>query len=415
MPAVSLHYRAVAFALVAAASLGACSPQGGGPPGAGAAAMPPPEVGVVIVNPGPVGLVTELPGRLEASRVAQVRARAAGIVQKILFREGSDVRAGQPLFQIDPAPYRAAHDSARAALARAEANLIQASALAERYKPLLEANAISKQDNVNAIVAQKLAEADVEAGKALVQTARINLDQASVTSPIAGRIGRALVTEGALVGQGEATPLAVVQQVHPMYVNFTQPASDVMRLRQALATGTLRRAPGDEAVVVRLALDGDTVYPIAGRLLFSDLSVDPSTGQITLRAEVPNPQGRLLPGLFVRVRLEQAQAAAAILLPQQAVARSNEGDSVKLVGPDGMVATRAVKVGGVQGNQWLIQDGLKAGEQVMVDGFQKVRGPGPVKPVPWQAQAGASASPAAAASAPRAAAPAPAAASASRQ
>jgi len=415
MPTVSLHYRAAAVALVAAALLGACSPQGGGHPGAGAAAMPPPEVGVVIVNPGPVGLVTELPGRLEASRVAQVRARAAGIVQKILFREGSDVRAGQPLFQIDPAPYRAAHDSARAALARAQANLIQASALAERYKPLLEANAISKQDNVNAIVAQKLAEADVEAGKALVQTARINLDQASVTSPIAGRIGRALVTEGALVGQGEATPLAVVQQVHPMYVNFTQPASDVMRLRQALATGTLRRAPGDEAVVVRLALDGDTVYPIAGRLLFSDLSVDPSTGQITLRAEVPNPQGRLLPGLFVRVRLEQAQAAAAILLPQQAVARSNEGDSVKLVGPDGMVATRAVKVGGVQGNQWLIQDGLKAGEQVMVDGFQKVRGPGPVKPVPWQAQAGASASPAAAASAPRAAAPAPAAASASRQ
>ena len=368
--------------------------------------MPPPEVGVVVVTPRSVGLVVELPGRLEASRVAQVRARAAGIVQRILFREGSDVKAGQALFQIDPAPYRAAHDSAKATLARAQANLIQATALAERYKPLLEANAISKQDSVNAIVAQKLAEADVEAGKALVQTARINLDQASVTSPISGRIGRALVTEGALVGQGEATPLAVVQQVHPMFVNFTQPASDVLRLRQALASGKLQRAPGDEAAVVRLVLDDDTVYPVAGRLLFSDLSVDPGTGQITLRAEVPNAQGRLLPGLFVRVRLEQAQAADAILLPQQAVSRSNEGDSVKVVGPDGMVSTRPVKVGSAQGGQWLIQDGLKAGEQVMVDGFQKVRGPGPVKPVPWQPQAGARA-----ASAPGGAAPAPSAAS----
>jgi len=199
--------------------------------------------------------------------------------------------------------------------------------------------------------------------------------------------GRALVTEGALVGQGEVTPLAVVQQIHPMFVNFTQSASDIMRLRQALASGKLQRAAGAEAVVVRLLLDDDTVYPIAGKLLFSDLSVDPSTGQITLRAEVPNPQGRLLPGLYVRVRLEQAQANDAILLPQQAVARSNEGDSVKVVGQDGMVSTRAVKVGSAQGNQWLVLDGLKAGELVVVDGFQKLRGNAPVKPVPWQVNA----------------------------
>jgi membrane fusion protein (multidrug efflux system) len=400
MPTASLSHHRVALTLGLAALLAACSPQGGGPPGPGGAVPPPPEVGVVTVTPHSVGLVTELPGRLEASRVAQVRARAAGILQKIVFREGSDVKAGQALFLIDPAPYRAAHASAKASLARAEANLMQATALAERYRPLLEANAISKQDSVNAIVAQKLAEADVEAGKAAVETARINLSQASVTSPISGRIGRALVTEGALVGQGEATPLAVVQQIDPMYVNFTQSASDVLRLRQALASGTLKRAPGGEAVIVHLVLDDETVYPVAGRLLFSDLSVDPGTGQIMLRAEVPNRQGRLLPGLYVRVRLEQAQAADAILLPQQAVVRSDEGDSVKVVGADGKVSTRAVKVGSAQDNQWLILEGLKAGELVMVDGFQKIRGPGPVKPVPWQPQA------APPASAPVAAAPA---------
>ena len=382
MPAHRLSRPAIALTFACAAMLAACSPQGTPPQaaGSGGGGPPPPQVGVVTVTPRSVGLVTELPGRLEASRVAQVRARAAGILQKILFREGSDVKAGQTLFLIDPASYQAARDSAKATLARAQANLIQATALVDRYKPLVDANAISKQDNVNAVVAQKLAEADVEAGKAAVVTAQINLGYASVTSPISGRIGRALVTEGALVGQGEATQLAVVQQIHPMYVNFTQSASDVMRLRQALANGKLQRAPGDEAVAVRLVLDDDSGYPLAGRLLFSDLSVDPSTGQIMLRAEVPNPQGRLLPGLYVRVRLEMAQAANAILLPQQAVTRSNEGDSVKVVGPDGMVSTRAVRVGSAQGNQWLIEDGLKAGELVMVDGFQKLRGPGPVKP-----------------------------------
>ena len=403
MSAVSLSRYPLALILAAAGILAACSPQGGGPPAVSAgAAMPPTEVGVVVVTPRPVGLVTELPGRLEASRVAQVRARAAGIVQKILFREGSEVKAGQALFLIDPASYQAARDSARATVARAEANLIQASALVDRYKPLVEANAISKQDNVNAVVAQKLAQADVDAARAALVTAQINLGYASVTSPIAGRIGRALVTEGALVGQGEATQLALVQQTDPMYVNFTQSASDVLRLRRALAEGRLKRAPGNEAIAVRLVLEDEWAYPLAGRLLFSDLSVDQTTGQIMLRAEVPNPQGRLLPGLYVRVRLELAQATDAILLPQQAVVRSNEGDSVKVVGPDGKVTTWAVKVGSAQGGDWLIQDGLKAGELVMVDGFQKLRGPGPVKPVPWQAQAAAG--PAAAASAPASAA-----------
>ena len=358
----------------------------GGPPGG---APPPPEVGVVVATPRAVGLTTELPGRLEASRVAQVRARAAGIVQKRLFVEGSDVKAGQALFQIDSSPYRAAVASAQAALARAQANLTQAAAQAERYKPLLDANAISKQDFVNALAAQEAAEADVASGKAAVQVAQINLGYASVTSPISGRIGRALVTEGALVGQGEATPLAVVQQVNPMYVNFTQSTTEVLRLRKAMDAGQLAKAPGAQAASVRVVLEDGSEYAQPGRLLFSDLTVDPTSGQITLRAELPNAGGLLLPGMYVRVRIEQAQVSEGITLPQQAVTRTGQGDSVMVVAPDGKVAPRPVKVGTAQGGQWVVLDGLKAGEQVMVDGFQKLRGPGPVKAVPWQPGASA--------------------------
>ena len=407
MPALTVHSRTTPVirlaAMLLALLLAGCGQEGNkaaAPPGG--AAMPPAEVGVVTVTPGAVGLVTELPGRLEASRVAQVRARAAGIVLKRLFREGSEVRAGQPLFRIDPAPYAAAASSARANLSRAQANLGQASALAERYQPLVEANAISKQEYANAVAAQKQAEADVAAQRAAVQTAQINLGYASVTAPISGRIGRALVTEGALVGQGEATPLAMIQQINPMYVNFTQSAGDVMKLRQALAQGRLQRAGGEEGVLVHLVLEDGTQYPSVGKLLFSDLTVDPATGQITLRAEVPNPRGTLLPGLYVRVRLEQAKASGAVLLPQQAVSRSPQGDTVMVVGPDGKVAPRPVQIGSAQGSDWVVLGGLKNGEQVVVDGFQKIRPGAPVKPVPWQA--GAASAPARAASAPASAA-----------
>ena len=354
-----------------------------GPPGAG---MPPPEVGVVTVEPGDVGLLTELPGRLEASRVAQVRARAAGIVQKRLFREGSDVKAGQALFKIDAAPYDAALDSADAALARSQANLSQAASLAARYKPLLEANAVSQLEYANAVSAQKQAEADVAASKAAVRSSRINLDYANVTAPISGRIGRALVTEGALVGQGEATPLAVIQQIDPMYVNFTQSAGEVLKLRRAMEGGQFKKASG-EAASVRVLLEDGSEYAQPGRLLFSDLAVDPTSGQITLRAEVPNPRGDLLPGLYVRVQLEQAQVSNAITLPQQAVTRSAQGDTVMVVGADGKISPRKIKVGGERDSKWIVLDGLKAGEQVMVDGFQKLQmmPPGtPVKVVPWK-------------------------------
>ncbi len=389
--------------LGAAAALAACGKkEGGGPPAGGG--MPPAEVGVIVVAPRAVGLSTELPGRLEASRVAQVRARVAGILQRRLFKEGSDVKAGQPLFQIDSAPYQASAASAQAALARAQANLTQAGAQAERYKPLVEANAISKQDYVGAVAAQKTAEADVAAAKAAVQTAQINLGYASVGSPIAGRIGRALVTEGALVGQGEATQLAVVQQINPIYVNFTQSTTDVLRLRKAVESGQFKRA-GSDGASVRVVLEDASVYGQPGKLLFSDLTVDPTSGQITLRAELPNPAGLLLPGMYVRVRLEQAEAEAGIVVPQQAVTRGSTGDSVLVVDTEGKVAPRPVKIGSSVDGQWVVLDGLKAGEQVMVDGFQKLRGSAPVKAVPWQAAASAGA-PTGAASAPAAPAPA---------
>jgi len=342
--------------------------------------------------------------------VAQVRARAAGIVQKRLFAEGSQVRAGQALFQIDASPYQAALASAQANQSKAEANLMQASAQAERFKPLIEAKAISEQEFVNAKASQKLAEADVAVARAAVQTARINLGYASITAPISGRIGRALVTEGALVGQGEATPMAVIQQTDPMFINFTQSASEVIRLRNAMESGQLKRA-GSQAASVRVLLEDGSEYAKSGKLLFSDLTVDATSGQITLRAEVPNPTGALLPGLFVRVRLEQAQVSSAITLPQQAVTRSSQGDSVMVVAADGKVAPRPVKVGAQQQGQWVILDGLQSGDQVMVDGFQKLRGDAPVKPVPWLAPGSA---PAAASAASAAMPPASATASAAR-
>jgi membrane fusion protein, multidrug efflux system len=406
VPAWSLLFSLVL--LLAACGKG----DGGAAQQAGGGTPPPPEVGVVRVATGDVGLVTELPGRLEPARVAQVRARAAGIVLQRVFREGSDVRAGQVLYKIDAAPYQAAQSSAQAALVKAQANQVKAQALEQRYRPLVEANAISKQEYADAVAAEKQAEADVAAARAALRTADINLSYATVTAPISGRIGRSQVTEGALVGQGEATPLAIVQQIDPMYVNFTQSATEVMNLRRALQAGRLKRA-GEQGAEVRVVLEDGTLYPRAGRLLFADLTVDPNTGQVTLRAEVPNPQGLLLPGMYVRVRIEQAKASNAMLLPQQAVTRSPQGDTVMVVDAKGQVSPRTIKIDGSQNNQWVVVGGLQPGEQVIVDGFQKLRPGAPVKAVPWTggdtARAGTaavpmSAPPAAAASAPASAA-----------
>ena len=391
---------ALAVALAAALALGACG-QKSDAPAAGASPRAP-EVGVVTVQPRDIGLVTELPGRLEASRVAEVRARAAGILQKRLFREGSDVKAGQQLFLIDSAPYQASVAQAEASVAQAEASLAQSRALAERYRPLVAVNAISKQEYDNAVAAQKTAEANVAAAKAALTTSRINLGYATVTAPISGRIGRGLVTEGALVGQGTPTELAVIQQIDPLYINFTQSASEAIKLKAAMASGKYKQSSAN-AANVRVVLEDGIVYPQTGRLLFTDLTVDATSGQVTLRAEVPNPERALLPGLYVRVRLEQAQVDNGILLPQQAVTRSGKADTVMVVGPDNHVTPRVVKLGPAQGSNWVVLDGLKSGEQVMVDGFQKLpRGkPGDpivVQPVPWQPQ-GAAKAPAAPASA----------------
>ncbi|KPF49971.1 hypothetical protein IP87_13540 [beta proteobacterium AAP121] len=388
---------ALVTALAAAFLLAAC---GGQQPGAAAGAggtPPPPPVGVVTVAPQTVALQTELPGRVEAQRVAQVRARVTGVVLQRQFREGSEVRAGAPLFLIDPAPYQAALDSALAQQQRAEAVLAQATATAERYKPLAQAQAISRQDDVNAQAAQKTAQADVAAAKAAVQSARINLGYTQVTAPIAGRIGRALVTEGALVSAGEATQLALIQQTSSVYVNFTQSSSEMLALRKAIAGKQLRRSAGD-TVAVSVVLEDGSVLPQPGRLLFSDLSVDATTGQVTLRAEVPNTDGQLLPGQYVRVRLAQAELPDGVLLPQQAVTRTQQGDTVLVVGEGNKPGPRPVKIRQGQNGHWVVTEGLKAGDRVIVDGFQKMFVPGaPVTPVPWT-PVGAASAPAAAAS-----------------
>jgi len=365
-----------------------CGEKTAGAPGAG---MPPTEVAVITVASERLAVTNELPGRLEANRVAQVRARVPGIVLKRSFTEGSQVKAGDVLFRIDPASFQATHDSAQAALAKAEANLVQASLKLQRFKPMVELNAISKQEYDDAAAAQKQAAADVAAARAARQTASLNLAYATVTAPISGQIGRALVTEGALVGQGETTPLATIQQLDPIYVNLTQSSAEWLQLRQAMANGQLTSAGKDQAKVTLVTEDGK-VYPQPGKLLFSDITVDEGTGAITLRASFPNQEHLLLPGMFVRARLEQAVNEHAISVPQQAVLRTPDGASVMLVGADGKVLAQSIKADVTQGNQWIVSQGLKAGDRVIVEGLQKVKPGAPVKAVPWQAPATAAAS-----------------------
>ncbi|MEY8876944.1 MAG: efflux RND transporter periplasmic adaptor subunit [Leptothrix sp. (in: b-proteobacteria)] len=383
---------ALLSALAATGLLQACG--GGaaaGPGGPGGGMPPPPEVGVVTVQPAAVPLTTELPGRLEAWRTAQVRARVAGIVQQRQFTEGAEVRANQPLFQLDASIYQAQLDSALAVQAKAEANAAQAQSTIDRNAPLVSAKVVSQQESVLNQTALKQAQADLATARAAVSSARLNVDYAAVKAPIGGRIGRAQVSEGALVGQGEATLLATIQQTNPMYVNFTQSANEVMALRRALEGGTLKSAGAAKgALPIRVVLDDGSDYPLAGKLLFTDLSVDPTSGQVTLRAELPNPTGLLLPGLYVKVKLQQAQTERAFLLPQQAVTRGVAGDTVLVVGADKLVLPRPVKVGAALGNQWAVLDGLQPGEQVVVDGFQKIRPKAPVTPIAWTPGAAAS-------------------------
>lgn len=378
--------------------LSACGKTADAPGAGGAAAAgpgggmpPPPTVGVMTVKLGPVGLRSELPGRLEAWRTAQVRARSAGIVLQREFVEGAPVKAGQVLFQLDAAPYQAAQASAQAQLARAEAGLAQAQAQQERNRPLADARAISAQEWLLTQTTAKQAVAEVALARSALLSATINLDYATVRAPIAGRVGRALVSEGALVGQGEPTPMALVQQTDPLYVNFSQSSGELLGLRRAFAEGKLKRAAGGDAAELRVVLEDGSDYPRPAKLLFADSSVDAGTGQISLRAALPNPDGLLLPGMFVRVRIVQATAEQGVRVPQQAVTRGGQGDSVLVLGPGNKPMPRPVKVGAALGSDWVVLQGLADGEQVVVDGFQRLRPNLAVTPVPWSPGAAAAA------------------------
>lgn len=339
------------------------------------------EVGVITLKPQRVMLTTELPGRVSAFMVSEVRPQVGGIIQKRLFEEGSDVKAGQVLYQIDPASYRATYDNAAAALAKAKANVMSVRAKAARYKELVAINAVSKQDYDDAIASQRSAEADIAADQAALETARINLDYTEVTAPISGRIGKSTVTPGALVTASQSTALATIQQLDQIYVDVTQSTADVLRLKRDLAGGKLQNAGANQAKVGLLLEDG-THYDQDGALQFADITVDQTTGSITLRAVFPNPKDDLLPGMYVRAVLQAGVNDQALLVPQRAVSRDARGNPTALVVDiDGKVEARLLKTDRTIGDQWLISDGLKAGDKLIVDGLQKI-GPGmPVKPV----------------------------------
>ncbi|RMX10316.1 efflux RND transporter periplasmic adaptor subunit [Allofranklinella schreckenbergeri] len=324
-----------------------------------------PEVRVVTVRSQSVGTHTELPGRLAAHRVADVRPRVGGIIQKRLFKEGSYVKAGQALYQLDDAPYVAALESARAQLASAQAALAKAKADLLRYKPLVAANAISQQEYDSAVATQRSAEASVKAAHAAIKSAQINVNYSRITAPISGYIGQSYVSEGALVTAGDANKLATIQQTHPMYVNVTQSANEVMQLKQDVADG--KRQLVDGAMQVGIKFENGKEYPHKGRLLFADLTVNESTGQVTLRAEIPNPDNVLLPGLYVRVGLPQGDIGNAFLVPQQAITRGKQ-DVALIVDEQGQMQPRMVTVGGQQGAYWIVTGGLQDGDKVIVDG-----------------------------------------------
>jgi len=353
------------------------------------AAMPgpagPPEVAVLSVQPECVRITTELPARAAAYLVAEVRPQVGGIIQERLFEEGSDVKQGDVLYRIDPAPYQAAYDNAVAGLARAEANLPPIRLKVARYKEALEAKAVSQQAYDEALGALKQAEADVEYWKAAVQSARINLGYTRVTAPISGRIGKSNVTVGALVSAHQPVPLAVIQKLDPIYVDAPQSSANLLRLRRGLASGRIR---GDEAgqTRVRLLLEDGTPYPLEGTLKFADVTVEPSTGSLILRMVFPNPDYVLLPGMYVRAVVEEGVVEQAILVPQQAVSRDPKGNAIAMVvDAQNRVQVRMLAADRAIGDKWLITSGLAAGDRVIVEGLQRVRPGVPVRVVPFEA------------------------------
>lgn len=368
------------IALLLLALLAACGDGGPkGPPGAApGAAMPPPEVDVVTVAAAGATITQDLPGRLQAVRSAQVRARVEGVVEKRLFTEGTDVVAGTPLFRIDARTYQAQ-------AAAAAADLAAAKAVFARYTPLLDLKAVSQQEF-------DAADARVKQAEAAAAKARLDLENAVPPAPISGRIGRAMVTEGALVGKGEATHLVTIEQLDPIRVEFSQSYSDLLRLQQAVRSGKQKRA---DSAKVELVLEDGSLYPEKGRLQFTDLAVDPNSGAVLLRAEFPNPRRELLPGTFVRVRFPQAQLDNAIRVPQRAVQGAAQGQFVMVVDATGKVTPRPIKTSTMSGGDFIVDEGLKGGEQVIVNGLQKARPGAVVKPLPWTPGAPLMAAPAA--------------------
>ncbi|QOZ79488.1 efflux transporter periplasmic adaptor subunit [Bradyrhizobium sp. CCBAU 53351] len=345
-----------------------------------------PDVSVVTVRPQPRSIVRELPGRVAPTRVSDVRPRVSGIVVERLFHQGSEVKAGDPLYRIDPRPFEVEVSANQAALAKAEAGLMQAKQQAHRIAMLTSQRAAPEAENEKAIAAERQAHAEVEGRKADLARAKLHLDYATVRAPIDGVVGAALVSEGALVMQNE-TNLATIQQLDPIYADFTQSVNELNQLRRAFESGDLERIAPD-AAKVRLVLDDNTIYPLNGKLLFSDAKVDANTGQVTLRGEFPNANRELLPGMYVRVRLEQGIDADAIAVPQQAIQRNGGGGSeVFVVKDDHRVAVQPVRTGSVQDGVWFVTEGLKAGDKVVVEGFQKFAAGDKVKPQSW-AEAG---------------------------
>ncbi|ONJ26747.1 efflux RND transporter periplasmic adaptor subunit [Burkholderia cenocepacia] len=390
-------YRLITVA-TAAVFLAACGKKESAPP------PQTPEVGVVTVQPQSVPVFTDLPGRTSAFLVAQVRARVDGIVLRREFTEGTDVKAGQRLYKIDPAPYIAALNSAKATLAKAQANLVTQNALVARYKVLVAANAVSKQDYDNAVATQGQAAADVAAGKAAVDTAQINLGYTDVVSPITGRVGISQVTPGAYVQASQATLMSTVQQLDPVYVDLTQSSLEGLKLRQDVQSGRLKTT-GPGAAKVSLILEDGKTYSEPGKLQFSDVTVDQTTGSVTIRAVFPNPNRVLLPGMFVRARIEEGVNENAFLVPQIGVTHDQKGQAIAMVvNASNKVEPRPLKTTGMQGQNWVVEGGLQAGDHVIVQGVDKVRPGATVKTVPAQlAPAADAASGAAAPAAPAAA------------
>jgi membrane fusion protein, multidrug efflux system len=348
-----------------------------------AAAPPVPEVGTVTVARQQILLTTELPGRTSPYRIAEIRPQVNGLIQKRLFTEGSDVKAGQELYQIDPAPFQAALDNAQAALGRAEANLPAIRSRVSRYKDALADKAVSQQDFDDADAALKQAEADVQYYKAMERTARINLEYAHVVSPISGRIGTSTVTDGAIVTAYQPLALASIQQLDPIYVDVPQSTADLLRLQRRLQDGRLT-IDGTNASKVQLILGDGSKYPLEGTLQFRDVSVDPTTASVILRAVFPNPNGVLLPGMFVRAVVKEGVNDQALLIPQQAVSRDTKGNPVALlVNSAGKVEQRNLNLDRAIGDQWLVSSGLAPGDRVIAEGMQRVRPGTEVKTAPF--------------------------------